>query len=506
MPADLVLNRTQALPGFYCKNKGHRPAYVPFSVVNDGVCDAADCCDGSDESARVGGVKCPDTCKEVGKAWRKQDEARQKAMNNAMRRRTELVKEAARLRAEVETKISAIGREMIEVEGQVKTLEARVADEEKKDKMRVLRGGKGKAGKVGALAGLAKERVDELRKGLLEVRRQRDAKNARLVELEELLKAFKEDYNPNFNDEGVKRAVRGWEAYAARDKGPADDQDFEKDLDDIVKEDSEHEGINWAEWESSDDEKDTDIRMRPDVFFPSTLPARRKLMAYIVYSIEAYLPPSIRSWVSHKIAAAHTFLIQNGVIANPPSAGGDSSSSESAALTSARNDLTSAQNRQRDLTNDRNNAQFDLARPYGPADVFRALRGACVTRDAGEYTYAFCWLDKTTQRPRKGGAETTMGGWTGVETVHVDETLPADGKGVGSGARWALKYENGQTCWNGPARSTTVVLACAEADELWRIVEEEKCVYRMEVGTPAVCGAGPGEEEGQGKGRVKDEL
>ena len=228
-----------------------------------------------------------------------------------------------------------------------------------------------------------------------------------------------------------------------------------------------------------------------------------------VYSIEAYLPPSIRSWVSQKLAAAHAFLVQNGVIANPQAAdssGGGGGSSESAALTAARNELTSAQNRQRDLTNERNNAQFDLARPYGPADAFRALRGTCVSRDAGEYTYAFCWLDKTTQRPRKGGAETSMGGWTGVESVEVDETLPADGKGVGRGARWALRYESGQTCWNGPARSTLVVLACAERDELWRIVEEEKCVYRMEVGTPAVCGAGPDEEAGKAQEKVKDEL
>jgi protein kinase C substrate 80K-H len=32
-----------------------------------------------------------------------------------------------------------------------------------------------------------------------------------------------------------------------------------------------------------------------------------------------------------------------------------------------------------------------------------------------------------------------------------------------------------------------VVLACAEKDEIWKIVEEEKCIYRMEVGTAAVC-------------------
>lgn len=81
-----------------------------------------------------------------------------------------------------------------------------------------------------------------------------------------------------------------------------------------------------------------------------------------------------------------------------------------------------------------------------------------------------------------------MGNFARIETITVDETLPADGRGLGSGERIALKYENGQHCWNGPNRSTTVVLACAENDEIWKIVEEEKCVYRMEVGTPAVCG------------------
>jgi len=53
---------------------------------------------------------------------------------------------------------------------------------------------------------------------------------------------------------------------------------------------------------------------------------------------------------------------------------------------------------------------------------------------------------------------------------------------------WVLLfYENGQHCWNGPHRSTQIILACAEKDEIWKVAEQEKCVYRMEVGTPAVC-------------------
>jgi len=62
-------------------------------------------------------------------------------------------------------------------------------------------------------------------------------------------------------------------------------------------------------------------------------------------------------------------------------------------------------------------------------------------------------------------------------------------------------YENGQHCWNGPNRQTTVVLACAEKDEIWKVVEQEKCMYRMDVGSPAVC------ENGQKKADPKkDEL
>lgn len=124
-----------------------------------------------------------------------------------------------------------------------------------------------------------------------------------------------------------------------------------------------------------------------------------------------------------------------------------------------------------------------------------------MNQDSGEYTYEMCWMDKTTQKPKKGGAHTGMGNFVRLERIMVDEEVPPDGKGLGSGERLAMKYENGQHCWNGPARSTTVVLACAEKDEIWKVVEEEKCVYRMEVGTPAVCETGVSKKES-----VKDEL
>ena len=257
------VNTSLALPGFYCKNKGHQPSYVPFTNVNDGVCDYELCCDGSDEWDRIGGVSCADKCKDIGKEWRKQDEARQKSMAAALKKKKELITEAARLQKEVEDRIETL---KVELEGQtvkVKALEVQLAEVERRERGRVVRGAS-KAGKVAILAGLAKTRIQELRDGLMEVRTQRDTGREKIKQLEQILSTFKAEYNPNFNDEGVKRAVRSWEEYAASgDKAEEDeDSDFEKDLDEVSKEDSETEGINWAEWETTEEEDEIDLSER----------------------------------------------------------------------------------------------------------------------------------------------------------------------------------------------------------------------------------------------------
>jgi len=111
------------------------------------------------------------------------------------------------------------------------------------------------------LAGLAKRRVGELRGALVGVVEKRDKLREKVGELEAILKTFKEEYNPNFNDEGVKRAVKAWEDYAANKdaEGSGDESAEDRDYLDIAKPDSEEEGINWAEWET---EEETEVEAR----------------------------------------------------------------------------------------------------------------------------------------------------------------------------------------------------------------------------------------------------
>lgn len=252
-----VANTTLALPGFYCKNKGHQPQYVPFTFVNDGVCDYDVCCDGADEWQGVGGLKCPDRCAEIGKEWKKADEARKKALSAATKRRRELIADANKNRKETEDRIVALKTQVHGSEIRVKQLEEEMTKIEASERNRVVRSS-GSGGKVGVLAGLARQRVDELRDTLIRVRGERDEKAKRLAELEAIMTTFKVEYNPNFNDEGVKRAVRAWDDYSAKETEPEGPEAQERDLDEILKSDTEH-GLDWDEFTAADEASDVDV-------------------------------------------------------------------------------------------------------------------------------------------------------------------------------------------------------------------------------------------------------
>ena len=164
--------------------------------------------------------------------------------------------ESARLRKEVEDRIQTLKTQIEAQTQKVEAMTKTLADIERAEKGKVVRGA-GKGGKITVLASLAKERIQELTDNVERVRKEREAARGRVDELEAMLKRFKEEYNPNFNDEGVKRAVKAWEDYAAQDKSEPDSA-RDRDLDEILKPDSES-AITWEEFETVE-ESDVDVR------------------------------------------------------------------------------------------------------------------------------------------------------------------------------------------------------------------------------------------------------
>jgi protein kinase C substrate 80K-H len=171
-----------------------------------------------------------------------------------------LLVDAGRRKKEVEDRINTLKTEVTGAEMKVQALEKEFNEVERREKAKVVRAPK-EGGKLGLLVSQAKGRTEELRSTLERVKKERDDAQARLKELEEMLAKFKEDYNPNFNDEGVKRAVKSWEDYAARDKAPVEDA-LNRDLTEILKDDSEN-GLNWADFESENKENDIDVCKSP---------------------------------------------------------------------------------------------------------------------------------------------------------------------------------------------------------------------------------------------------
>ncbi|KAI6776024.1 hypothetical protein HG530_002782 [Fusarium avenaceum] len=453
-------NTTNALPGFWCANEGHIGMYVPFLYVNDGVCDYDLCCDGSEEYSTVHGVKCENKCAEIGKEHRRLEDEKRKNMQQAAKKRGAMVAEAKDLRQKVEQKVADLNKEIATLEAKKEELARKHREAEQQDKGKVVREGGNGGGKLGVLIGLAKTRVTELRDTLDDVVNQRDALKERVGELEELLTKFKTDYNPNFNDEGVKAAIRSFEDYSARQAEKLGEKVLpDEDIMSVLKEDGEDNGVNWSEFEEGDG-SDTDI----------------------LYNFEAYLPPPVRDFVHSSINSLRVWAITNGILADNTSPG-----KESTLVRAAREALDAADRDLSDKQSTLSVEQADLTTDYGPDDIFRALKGKCVSIEAGEYTYEQCWLDRTKQKSKKGHGQSNMGNFKRIDREMADDEERIDGKSLGKGERMVLRYEDGQQCWNGPQRRTDVWLGCAETEEVWRVSESEKCVYKMEIGTPAAC-------------------
>lgn len=216
-----------------------------------------------------------------------------------------------------------------------------------------------------------------------------------------------------------------------------------------------------------------------------------------VYQLAAYLPPSLVSFLEGQFIAFRGFLEKNGFLSKKT----EESGPESQAVQEAREALKAEEKSLGETRKQLRNRREDLEINYGPASVFRALKGVCIIRDAGEYTYEQCFLDQTKQNSKKGGGSMRMGNFQRIGSTTIEEVNEAGE--IVTVERATLEYARGQTCWNGPARSTKVVLECGENNEILKVSEDERCVYSMIVTTPAVCAGG--EEEGAAP-RVKDEL
>src|ERR1700759_4352575 len=110
----------------------------------------------------------------------------------------------------------------------------------------------------------------------------------------------------------------------------------------------------------------------------------------LVYQLEAYLPTSLRDWIRQQLFDLRALMVENGILAAV-----DTDNTESKALQDARARLNSVTSDRDSRKNEIISSEEDLKKDYGTDDIFRALKGQCITAESGEYTYELCFMGHT---------------------------------------------------------------------------------------------------------------
>lgn len=127
-----------------------------------------------------------------------------------------------------------------------------------------------------------------------------------------------------------------------------------------------------------------------------------------------------------------------------------------------------------DLQSEINTLEQKMERDYGYDQVFASMDGECFKYTDLEYVYSLCMYGRATQSSKMGGSEVNLGQWN-------------DWTGPDNNRYSKMKFANGLTCWNGPARSVDVELLCGKENKLIGVAEPSRCEYSMIFTTPAVC-------------------
>ncbi|KAF9268338.1 hypothetical protein L218DRAFT_954698 [Marasmius fiardii PR-910] len=465
---------------FYCHNVGHIGAMIRSSRVNDGLCEP-ECCDGSDEPPGV----CPNTCEEVGEAYRKKRNEEMKLRKTGAKIRSTYITFAHKEKKRLESLVETTSQEIIVRQKEVARLRD-IAD---------------RAESLSAAA-LEHKKESPLYLSLMEhytalksLQREHKKLQDRSKELSTILDTLRTGYNPNYQDMAVLEAVRGWEQIAGlkhiNDVGRDEDEKKEEEKKEEVVQDEDDDM-----WTVEELENDLDGLLRTDyvsLLLEHDEHVRTPVKGSLLFDLASYLPDSVLPQYEEIKETVLSWFRLLGIIP-----GDDGSSGETSR---ARQAFTDAENALKKAEENKKNAEDDLedlfsVDGFGKDGEWKKLDGLCLEKDTGEYTYEVCLFGEAKQKPNKGGSTFSLGRYNGWN--------PSPDVTPGEPEYYKKQvYNHGARCWNGPERSVILELTCGTENTLHAVVELEKCEYMITGTTPALCLP---ISEGEGKDTNREEL
>ncbi|KAF9415164.1 hypothetical protein BGZ94_000172 [Podila epigama] len=476
---------------FFCANKGHSAEYIKTSRVNDGVCDP-ECCDGSDETD--GQIQCPNTCEQVGAAAKKERERirlieeegskiRQRYIDfgkNAKRKlqsqldkfktQSATIKERASITKDALDKANAALQEKLEsskaereaarkvqLAPLIEQQNARLAHAKfiYRRLHETLEDLKENANKnyhdmvvKSTIAGFDEHVTDADKEAAnlppVDTNKILTADQIMLAAVDEtydvrkdigalfvLLKALKEGYNTDNNDEAVLRAVKVFDEFTPTWQGDHNDFVGEEPLE-IPPEPKDH--LN-------------DAPQRKSGTWASLIEKVQKGAKAVGLG---FLVPETRSAGAKRYKETDISLFS--IVAKE--------------VAQEAYDKASAEERR--LDKEVEELERKLNMDYGSDERFAQLVDQCFEFKDVEYIYSVCLFGKAFQ---KSSSDTSLGTFSEWIGDNYDTQL----------------YSGGMKCWNGPERSVKLIMSCGIENEIISVTEPEKCEYHFQFRTPAAC-------------------
>ncbi|TCD61481.1 hypothetical protein EIP91_008382 [Steccherinum ochraceum] len=300
--------------------------------------------------------------------------------------------------------------------------------------------------------------------------------------LGDILDNLRTGYNPNYQDMAVLEAVRGWEHFAGlphiNDVQKDEAETESEETGETSQEDLETDQIEDDLWSESQLDHQLDELLAAD-YDTLLLEHEKHVESPDTQSACSYLPDFLLPQYEAARAALVSLLDVIGVLKSTSRADKSSDTSR------ARKTLSDAEHSLKLTQDEVEKAQTDLGRLFNPEwfgaeGEWKKLEGLCLTKDTGEYTYEVCLFGEAKQKPNHGGTAFSLGHFSGWSDA-------SDAKPGSVEYHSKQRYTQGTKCWNGPARSVQLVLACGTENALHAVTELEKCEYQLTGTTPALC-------------------
>ncbi|XP_053393979.1 glucosidase 2 subunit beta-like isoform X2 [Mercenaria mercenaria] len=474
---------TSACPGgkFHCTNAGFRPLNILSSRVNDGICD---CCDGTDEWD--GNIDCVNNCKELGKKMREEADRIRQLQEEGYKLKQKFIEEGKQAKEQKKAELEQLEKNKIELEAVKTEMEGKKTEAEAPEK----------------------EAKDKHEQAWNEELERRNAEKERLrAEI-----AFAE-LDANKDNKISLSEIKGLSMFDVDSNGEVSDDEAKEHLEGEEEVDQDHFILKvWPNIKQFYKSPDSEEQAKGDNQEVTTEPPE-------------VLPPPLRpGFPRHRNPAVERqrqLFAKRASLPDSPTPHDDVVDDDNdddddddeyedseeyeenktednkdqqeedkmpdydeatkaliAAADEARQQFNDADAKLKETENQIRDLQSYLGTDYGPNEEYSVLKGNCYEYTDREYTYKLCAFDRATQRPKSGGSETSLGNWGKWD-------------GPGEDKYAAQKYENGQSCWNGPNRSVKVYFKCGTEHKVTSASEPSRCEYAFGFETPTHCTAPP---------------